>query len=100
VRRNYAHRKRLNRNSCRIKFEREQKEGAQRLADAEAKSQSLPILAQLDRLESRLKDHRYQEKLCQHCYNLQKLNYSQFVDGSLSITRNIRRQYQSEQQKG
>jgi hypothetical protein len=42
VRRNYAHRKRLNRNSCRIKFEREQKEGPQRLADAEAKSQSLP----------------------------------------------------------
>jgi hypothetical protein len=81
------------------KFEREQNERAQRLADAEARSQSLPLLAQLDRLESNLRNHRYQEKPCQDCYRLQKLNHSRFVDSSLSITRNIRRQYQNEQQQ-
>jgi hypothetical protein len=81
------------------KAEREQRERAQHNAAAEARSQSLPILAQLDILESMLQRQRTQEKICQTCYNLVKVSNSSFVDRALGIARNIGRQYRKEQQQ-
>ena len=60
--------------------------------------QSLPILEQLGRLTRLLQGHTREQKICQFCHNLNQYNHS-FVGDATDIIRNIRRQYENEQQQ-
>jgi hypothetical protein len=79
-----------------LRIEKQQKEERALKAAAAARLEALPILAQLNRLQSLLQRQRTQEKLCQTCYNLVNVSNNSFVDSALSIVRNIIRKYENE----